>query len=112
MATATPGPGWSVRRCSPCGAEPCSRSARRQIYPSRRAFLALHFATMIHSRWPDISTSISGVPETLSDAAKSLAEQRGVTLKELYTEAIEALLADLERGEEVIWPATRPGVGL
>jgi uncharacterized protein (DUF4415 family) len=71
----------------------------------------LWFATMIHSRWPDISTSISGVPESLTDAAKRLAEERGATLKELYTAAIKALLADLEKGEEVVWPATRPGVG-
>src|SRR5690242_15152272 len=74
-------------------------------------FLQLLSATMIHARWPDISTSISGVPEALSDAAKTLADQRGLTLKALYTEAIEALLADLEKGDEVVWPATRPGVG-
>src|SRR5690349_7493452 len=111
MGTVIPGPGWSARRYSPCGAEPSSRSAPRPIWPSRRAFMALHFATMIHARWPDISTSISGVPEALSDAAKTLADQRDMTLKELYTEAIETLLADLEKGDEVVWPATRPGVG-
>src|SRR3954463_4926125 len=73
--------------------------------------MALLSATMIHARWPDISTSISGVPESLTDAAKSLADQRGQTLKALYTEAIEGLLTDLEKGDEVVWPATRPNVG-
>src|SRR5690242_5415861 len=111
MERATPGSGSNGRPSSRSGAARCSRSAPRPIWHSRRGGMVLWFATMIHARWPDISTSISGVPEALSDAAKTLADQRRVTLKELYTQAIEALLADLERGEEVVWPATRPGVG-
>jgi hypothetical protein len=63
-----------------------------------------------HPRWPLVSTSFTSVPKETIDQAKTLADREGLPLWEFYVKAIEALQADIEKGGDIPWPASRgPG---
>src|SRR3954466_11066131 len=63
-----------------------------------------------HPRGPLVSTSFTSVPKETIDQAKTLADREGVPLWEIYVKAVEALQADIEKGRDIPWPASRgPG---
>src|SRR3954466_8858624 len=56
-------------------------------------------------------TSFTGLPSSLIDAARDLAKRQKVYPRDVFTEAILALIARLDAGEAVEWLVSRPYVG-
>lgn len=55
------------------------------------------------------SFSLSGIPPEVIEAMKDLAADRGVTLKDIYSDAANGLLADLRRGQKPEYISTLGG---
>jgi plastocyanin len=58
---------------------------------------------MPQSRWPIITTSISGIPKDVWDRFKKTADGRGVTDREAAEAAIGELAAAVKVGERIEW---------
>jgi hypothetical protein len=56
-------------------------------------------------------TSFTGLPSSLIDAARDLAKRQKVYPRDVFQEAILALIARLDAGETVEWLVSRPYVG-
>jgi hypothetical protein len=56
-------------------------------------------------------TSFTGLPSSLIQSARDLAKQQKVYPRDVFTEAILALIARLDTGETPDWLVSRPRVG-
>ena len=64
---------------------------------------------MPQSRWPIITTSISGIGTEIWKQFKATADARGVSDREAAEEAICELAGSVERGEAVVWEPVKAG---
>lgn len=66
---------------------------------------------MTQDRWPDITTSVSGISRNDWDIFKLAARRRELTYRAAMEHAIGALVADIRAGRKIEWMPARPAAG-
>jgi hypothetical protein len=67
----------------------------------------LHVRSMPQTRWPIVTTSISGIAPEIWEAFKMRADEASITDREAMEAAINALAEAVRAGKNVNWPHTK-----
>src|SRR3954454_1143856 len=71
----------------------------------------LHFGRMMtpQSRWPLVTTSVSGIGPEIWESFRKRADATGVTYREAIEAAIHDLITDVQEDRQIIWYPPQPG---
>jgi hypothetical protein len=61
------------------------------------------------SRWPLVTTSVSGIGPEIWESFRKRADATGVTYREAIEAAIHDLITDVQEDRQIIWYPPQPG---